>query len=109
MVRLIARKRVAIYLICLILLAVGFILTNFNRADSAEPELSYEVSSTVDIARSFMKDHRYNEAISLLKNTLQRIPDSIQRLPLLLLLADSYMGINDYDSAQIIIQEASDL
>ncbi|MBU0518795.1 hypothetical protein KJ564_07640 [bacterium] len=109
MVRLIARKRVAIYLICLILLAVGFILTTLDRADSAEPELSYEVSSTVDIARSFMKDHRYNEAISLLKNTLQRIPDSIQRLPLLLLLADSYMGINDYDSAQIIIQEASDL
>lgn len=67
---------------------------------------SLESRRTELIARSLLDEHRYQEAESYLKLQLKILPAGTNRLPLLLLLADSQVGLDDLVAAKATLAEA---
>lgn len=70
---------------------------------------SYDLQNTIQVAQTLLKDRRYQEAVSLLKNRLAIQPQYEPRLPLLLLLTDGLLSLGDIAGAQKAIDEASNL
>jgi type IV pilus assembly protein PilQ len=74
------------------------------RADAAPQAM--QTDNILQVAREFLREHRYLEAISLLRERLAVMPAGEQRLPLLLLLADGLMGVGDLAGAEGVLKEA---
>ncbi|HDH58242.1 MAG TPA: type II secretion system protein GspD, partial [Bacteroidetes bacterium] len=70
---------------------------------------TFETRNTIQLAQSLLKDHRYLEVVSLLRNRLETLPQHESRLPLLLLLADGLMGLGDLTEAETALDEVNDL
>jgi hypothetical protein len=70
---------------------------------------SYDTQSQLQLAKTLLKDHRYIEAVSLLRNILDTQPLHQSRFELLLMLADGLMGLGDYDGAEDAIDKADRL
>lgn len=103
-------QRLIIYLVCGILIVIGiFLLCRTSKGQVPAQNLSLETQNTIQLARSFLKDHRYQETVSLLDGKLQTLSPTEPRFPLLLLLADGLMGVGDFARAETIINEADDL
>ncbi len=65
-----------------------------------------QTDNILQVAREFLREHRYLEAVSLLRERLAVMPAGEPRLPLLLLLADGLMGVGDLAGAEGVLMEA---
>ena len=89
----------------ILLLFLSHPASSFAQSSNA----TFETRNTIQLAQSLLKDHRYLEVVSLLRNRLETLPQHESRLPLLLLLADGLMGLGDLSEAETALDEVNDL
>lgn len=99
------KHRRTLLLVAGALVLTAFVMPSFTVIRAVTAPQSMQTDNILQLARGFLREYRYLEAVSLLRERLAILPAGEPRL-LLLLLADGLMGVGDLSGAEAVLKDA---